>query len=436
MSANAGEKRHFVDDDEWCRLMAERLSNFNHEAAQNLARTFEIVSPDVSAGSSPSGAMYVEPQHVNAGVVMNAPAVRKKRSKYISNSCSECKLKKRKCSDVRPCAMCVVAGTSDKCLSESRNVSLSTTIHSLREAFFQDLQEQDASLRSLKDASVQSGVNITIVRPLWELGFDVSVLYKAFRILPLDLKVAMDDAVDLVRKVMVSNLKSNPGFKQILTQQQELGRLSNFWQQNDAARWQFDETEDCFDQIASDRRWGHGRWLSVEFDSNLHCRRMRIGDDVADLLGYHHSEILSRFFCHDIVHSMSEYEVLVAWTSVLFASFSKEAVWYMRVATSDRYGEKRTLYLKCNLHKSFDQQGRQFGYTIVFDLASLEDFRQYKNRFLPPAMHAKGREDLEDRMARESIVFMRKLRVSADDRLSHLTSVVKRWVEEMKSTHL
>ncbi|EKX40664.1 hypothetical protein GUITHDRAFT_113198 [Guillardia theta CCMP2712] len=419
-----------LDYDEWCQQMAENLSCVNRYAAQNLVTDF-------SAASEAVALPIVKAEGARSD---NAP--RSKRSKYIAKSCAECKLKKRKCSEARPCVMCIMSGTSDKCLTEARTVSLSTSICDHREAYFQDVRAQEASLNVLKETCAFSGVNITLVRPLWELGFDVSMLFKAFKILPLDLKVAVDELVDLIRQGLSKSSLRNPEYLSILQHQNELGRLSKFQHCQNAKRLgnqmdEEDEGEVHFDRIACNERWGHGRWLSVEFDSRLICKRIRIGDEMSNLLGCHHTEILSRFFCHDLVKSMSEYELLVAWTSSIMCSFDSQSIFYIKIMRgSVQDGDRRVQHLKCCFHKNFNGDGIQIGYTILFEPVSSEIYQQQKNRFLPPSYQKPQPDrDIDKEITKESIVFMRKLRVVSEDRLSHLAGLIKRWVGEVKACH-
>uniref|UniRef100_A0A7S4JLC5 Zn(2)-C6 fungal-type domain-containing protein n=1 Tax=Guillardia theta TaxID=55529 RepID=A0A7S4JLC5_GUITH len=429
MSAAVGAKRHADDYDEWCDQMAAKLSSVNRHAAQSLA--VNLIE----------GSHSVRQAHEVESNIDHRP--RNKRSKYTRKSCAECKLKKRKCSQERPCVMCIMAGTSHKCLTEC-NVSLSTSIFDAREAYFPDAFAQEASLRALKDTCAFSGVNISLVRPLWELGFDVSMLFRAFKLLPLDLKVAVDELVELIREGLTKSSIQNPAYQALLTHQSGLGRVSRF-QQNERAKMletfnagAYEEDIACFDTIASNDRWGHGRWLSVEFDSNLNCKRLRIGDEMSDLFGCHHTEILSRFFCHDLVNSMSEYELLVAWVSSILCSFNAQSIFYIKV---ERRGgpeqEKRMLYLKCFLEKSWNHAGIHSGYTIVFESASPESYHLYKNRFLPPSMQQHDPEKAAKRVAiaRESIVFMRKSITVGEDRLSHLASVIKHCMADVRTHH-
>eukprot|EP00960_Hanusia_phi_P052744 761627-Hanusia_phi.AAC.1 len=415
--------------------MAARISIINQDAAQSLVTNF-------SEASIPLPSVVVNETSDRTSSDLGS---RSKRTKYTAKCCAECKLKKRKCSEVRPCVMCIMAGTSDKCLEEARTVALSTCILDPREAYFQDVDVQEASLRAVKDTCSFTGVNISLVRPLWDLGFDVSILFKAFRILPLDLKVALDELVNVIRQGHINSSRCNPEYQALLSQQSGMGRLSQYQQSDGVNRLrklkQLEEDEEmpCFDQFACNERWGHGRWLSVEFDSKLNCKRMRIGDEMANLLGCHHTEILSRFICHDLVKSMSEYELLVAWTSSTMCSFNSLSIFYIKVMRGDgQQEEKRMIYLKCTFQKNFNDVGIQIGYTIVFERASPEAYQLYKNRFLPPTLQLPVPDaDIDRWNTRESIVFMRKSRLlrSETDRLSYLADLIKRWVAEVRTCH-
>eukprot|EP00960_Hanusia_phi_P013645 399884-Hanusia_phi.AAC.1 len=257
---------------------------------------------------------------------------RRKRSKYITNSCSECRLKKRKCSNVRPCAMCIVAGTSARCQAESATAPTYTVVRSSQEAWFQDPKDQEISLESLRHACLHVGVNIALVRPFWELGLSASVIFRALRILPLDLKVALDEAIDTARAIaltspsMVSAQESDK-----LHKVQEYGRLCHKLGHDDretsGSTASESSSEDWLDRAWSDAgQCGHGRWISMEYDQKdlAHCRRVRLGDEVEELLGYRNGEMISRHSNHDLLLQVSEYEMLITIMELVFHSFDPQ----------------------------------------------------------------------------------------------------------------
>ncbi|EKX34104.1 hypothetical protein GUITHDRAFT_119712 [Guillardia theta CCMP2712] len=437
--SNLEEKRDIKDDDDWCLMMAEQLSALNSATAQSLERSLHL--PAVSH-SPPSCSLDCEPL-VDPNVAVDALAVRleprRKRSKYITNSCSECRQKKRKCSNVRPCAMCIVAGTSAQCLAESDTSTLYAQICDPKETWFQSVEDQEISLESLRHACLQVGVNITIVRALWELGLSASTLFRAFKILPLDLKTSMDEGIDRVKHIMSDKSKVLPDYKAVLCRQHAYGRLSNYGQNLPSddvglavAKQERGVVEE-FERVACNEYWGHGRWLSVEINrENLLSKRLKLGDEIAELLGYHHTEILCRHSNRDMPLQVSEYEILVTVISLLCQAFHREVTWYWRMMRRARGGsEGGVTHLKCTLHKMFDDQGRQYGYTITFDVTSLEEYEQFKNRYLPPGMRANPSDKSRDeQMTEESLMYLRKSRTAGAEKLSYLARLVRRWTTE------
>ena len=271
------------------------------------------------------------------------------------------------------------------------------------------------------------------------LRADLSTLFRVFKILPLDLKTSMDEAIDRVRHSMSDKSRVLPDYKAVLCRQHAYGRLSNYGQNlpsDDAglavAKQERGVVEE-FERVACNEYWGHGRRLSMEINrEKLLCKRMKLGDEIAELLGYHHTEILCRHSNRDMLLQVSEYEILVTIINLLCQSFHREVTWYWRMMHGARGGsEGGVTHLKCTLHKMFDDQGRQYGYTITFDVTSLEEYEQFKNRYLPPGMRANPSENGKDeQMTEESLIYLRKSRTAGAEKLSHLARLVRRWTTE------
>ncbi|EKX48675.1 hypothetical protein GUITHDRAFT_105309 [Guillardia theta CCMP2712] len=478
LKAKLAAKRAMTDHDDWCLVMSQRLSMLNSKAADFLAESLVAMSstclspglseaPDayrsLSPGMSEASDAYrsLSPGMSEASEVYGSHALpspspmhdiqiqlgpRRKRSKYITNSCSECRLKKRKCSNVRPCAMCIVTGTGAVCQSESETAPFYTIIRGTHEALFQDARDQEIALDSLRQACLQVGVNIAMVRGQWELGLNASRVFKAFKILPLDLKLAIDEAIDTVKSAVLGSSRVLPGDLDAVRRMQDCGRLSHDLRLDEDSEGSSSRgwggVGEWFDDAASNARWGHGRWVSMEFDSEdlAHCRRLRLGDEVAELLGYDAGEMLSRHSNHEMLLQVSEYEMLVAAIESLFHSLDREVTWYSRVTRPQRGPDEAqkgatqsVLYLRCTQHKAFDHAGRQKGYVITMDMATAEAFQRYKNGYLPPSMRMSAPEkNVEEAVGREAIVYMRKSQTAGAEKLSFLTEVVRRRTRDLK----
>ena len=146
------------------------------------------------------------------------------------------------------------------------------------------------------------------------VGLNASTVFRAFKI-PLDLKLAIDEAIDAVKSMVLESSSRLGGDMEEVRRMQEYGRLSHDLSHGEdieeAASWSgaSRRSEDRFDQVASNDRWGHGRWLSIEFDSQdlVLCRRLRLGDEVAGLLGYDPGEMIARHSNHEVLLQVSEY---------------------------------------------------------------------------------------------------------------------------------
>ncbi|EKX43123.1 hypothetical protein GUITHDRAFT_110852 [Guillardia theta CCMP2712] len=433
----SGVKRTIADHDDWCLMMSERLSKLNRKTANHLAQSLDaMTSVSVTVADPGDWALHYQLHPCMEGFQVEL-LPRRKRSKYITNSCSECRLKKRKCSNVRPCAMCIVAGTSARCQAESTTAPCYTTICSAQEALFQETKDQDIALESLRHACIQVGVNIALVRPLWELGLNASIVFRAFRILPLDLKMAMDEAIETAKSTAFTNLSILGEEAAKLHKMQEYGRLSHDLHLDDNQKCSDRSSSgasDWFDLFSSNAHWGHGRWISIEFDkANLaHCRRLKLGDEVAEMLGYHHSEMIFRHSNHEMLLQVSEYEMLITMLEMIFHSFDRQVIWYWRIMLPHLdSGVRKAVYLKCTQHKAFDDLGMQTGYTITFEPSTPQAFQNFKNRYLPHNMRTSFNEKNPDEIiTKEAIVYMRKSQTEGAEKLSFLSETVKNWTRE------
>ncbi|EKX34935.1 hypothetical protein GUITHDRAFT_118869 [Guillardia theta CCMP2712] len=444
MGPSASAAEAITDEDRWFLEQSAALKNLNSSAAKQLAEAFTVnaaptmpvdafveMSSPSNASSCPSPKLEIIgdsqgvylPFDESLNVVATKKQARSKRGQYTSNPCAECRMKKRKCTSTRPCAMCIASGNASKCVS-SDSVGKSFVeriISGCREVRFEHDDRMISTLMSLKSAAERTGVNFALLRIMWELGHDPSALIQAFKMLPTDVKSAIDESVDTMQSVVrmklsAMNLHTDLN---VVRDQQNLGRV-NLFQMRSKQAGSIKDDEFC------DGRWGHGRWITMFVDPDTLMRTgFKLGNEICELFGYHPEEFVARQCNNELNLLMSEYDLLWALLNNLLNVLHPTVTWYWRIAKRNATSEHDAiLFLKVTVEKHFDSLNRQVAFTVLFDPVDEAEFSNFMSKV--PGMDDHSQSSMADHMkdvqCRGKIAYLRRSRTNGCQKLSALAS--------------
>ncbi|EKX36896.1 hypothetical protein GUITHDRAFT_116919 [Guillardia theta CCMP2712] len=107
---------------------------------------------------------------------------RRTRTKYVESACDFCKMKKKKCSSVRPCSTCIVMNRWEACNATGQDLLVSITRRT------NTVLGRDAMMERVMAAAMESKLNLwSLMRRLVELGLDGSTSMSLFRCIPPEL---------------------------------------------------------------------------------------------------------------------------------------------------------------------------------------------------------------------------------------------------------
>eukprot|EP00960_Hanusia_phi_P013145 383562-Hanusia_phi.AAC.3 len=431
-----------TDEDRWFLEQSAALKNLNSSAAKQLAEAFTVRAEpviqredvvdqglEVSSPLTPKIEIIGDSQGVylpfdeSLKIVTSKKQARSKRGQYTSNPCAECRLKKRKCTSTRPCAMCIASGNASKCVSSDsmERSFIERIISGSREVMFEHNDRMLSTLMSLKSAAERTGVNFALLRIMWELGHEPSALIQAFKMLPSDVKSAIDESVNTMQSVVRLKLSAMNVHTDlnVVRDQQNLGRV-NLFQMRSSQPGILDDDEFC------DQRWGHGRWITMFVDPETLMRTgFKLGSEISELFGYSTEEFVARQCNNELNLPMSEYDLLWALLNNLLNVLHPTVTWYWRIARRNAVSEDNAiLFLKVTVTKHFDSLNRQVGFTVLFDPVDEIEFNNFMSKV--PGMDDHSQSSMADHMKdvqnRGKIAYLRRSRTNGCQKLSALAS--------------
>ncbi|EKX36694.1 hypothetical protein GUITHDRAFT_145553 [Guillardia theta CCMP2712] len=296
-------------------------------------------------------------------------------------ACYQCRRKKWRCSNNRPCEKCIVYGTAQSCDQPDSARYVERPISSRMCIEIQD--DVYANMVALKNASVSEGVNFALVRITWEIGMSVNQVLQAFRFLPPNAKKVIDESIQAVQahaqKTLMKRQSCMTTLKELVAKQ-EVGRIS--------ALGEHGAVDDPPE--ASDERWGHGRWFSIEFDKNTATRKYcKVGSECAELQGYHPEEFLSRFAENNLPIHTTQFDMLCIAMDTICRYQENRLVKYWRLQKhTDDPQVFNTVFVRCSIIRDFDAMGRKIRTSLVYDYLDEKEYERLSEK-----AHEKGSED-------------------------------------------
>eukprot|EP00960_Hanusia_phi_P019739 582697-Hanusia_phi.AAC.4 len=287
-------------------------------------------------------------------------------------ACYHCRHKKWRCSTNRPCEKCIVHGTAETCENPEYAPGLERPLASRR--FIEIRDDAYANMVALKNASVSEGVNFALVRITWEIGMSVNQVLQALRYLPPSVKQVIDESVQAVqahaqRRLMKAQT-STTSLKELMAKQ-AVGRIS--------AQGTHREVNDPPE--ASDERWGHGRWLSIEYNKYTSTRKCcKVGSECAELQGFHSEEFLSRFAENNLPIHTTHFDMLCIVMDSICQYQQNEFVRYWRLQkhTNDPKVSV-SVFVRCCIIRDYDALGRKIRSSLVYDYIDEDEFERLSN---------------------------------------------------------
>uniref|UniRef100_A0A7S0F0P6 Zn(2)-C6 fungal-type domain-containing protein n=1 Tax=Hanusia phi TaxID=3032 RepID=A0A7S0F0P6_9CRYP len=349
-----------LPDDDWCLAISDELQRKNELDALILLR---------GQDHSPSSVCDYADGHDSKRHVQA-------RVRY-REACGHCRRRKLKCDYMLPCANCIIAGQPELCnMNKSATGSITNVERPLlTQNFVRISVDNHENLILMKNASEAIGLNFTLLRLAREVGFSVSEFLQAFKILPSSTKAAIDEGVRAIQNLARARLShrlrecADSKVAHELQEKQSVGRISGMWLgDEDQNVWREDELDDDF--------WGHGRWISVEYDVETSMRKScRMGREYAAMFGVHSEECLARFAENQIPLFTSHITMLCILLEAVFNYSSTTLVRYWKIQQFPRNGEAPTnLLIRCKIVQVFDSQGRKTRFNLLYDPVSEEEF--------------------------------------------------------------
>mmetsp|Transcript_10618 Transcript_10618/g.21252 ORF Transcript_10618/g.21252 Transcript_10618/m.21252 type:complete len:646 (+) Transcript_10618:46-1983(+) len=230
--------------------------------------------------------------------------------KYAVKACSSCRKGKFKCDDTRPCKRCVKRGCGDTCCdSDEIDNGCRGIVTSL--AVERPLRFSDVSV-NLEHARERPGnrpqFRFMQVHRLWQGGFNQEHLKDIFERIPHPIQDVVAEAFDAMTTLMLAKMGSMPQ----LPPSHKKPNMANIITAEGEAEL----------NLMDHAGMAEGGRYHLQFDERLqNCTTISCNSTMANLVGGHREEVLSRFANCDVPVPSSELEFLC---SVLYDSLHSQ----------------------------------------------------------------------------------------------------------------
>jgi hypothetical protein len=241
---------------------------------------------------------------------------------FTSRGCQQCKKRRRKCSQTRPCDQCVARGEEKRCcfLLDSSDHNAQQINRPLSSAQTLELTAESVLVTvKARELALPCGMGdfgAILLSRMSETGFPTHQMQNIIRNLPPSISAVLTEWFPVLCTAYAKRLcraLERPG----APQDPRSHRTIAGWDDHESS--QHKSTEECVFEL--DQLVGHENWFSVVYDPVSGRRNsVHVGRGLAAKFGMHHEEFLARVAATDLPLFTSEVETFFLFFHVMFGS--------------------------------------------------------------------------------------------------------------------